>query len=402
MKDEYLAELARLEMRHERRLASMRFFDSYGRAPSSEDELSQFTAQEKTREAEKRRRQAVEEKERDALILANAKQYDQWLEKCFSKLIKVLEHQKPDQTVALRKFTANDQYLKKLEAAGGLSLGLPVSEPDLTGQAKAAFSTLCQGLVCQSPRGDIIGELKEHLDWKPKSYFVSLPHAEFLEEEGIPCLLFVAEPCGIIVIEISKTPSFQKNIWLYSVKDKNGHEEKVDERSFTFKATAPYLLGYYWTDLIPLDWSTESLLVPTILLDALARGLIEDEGVKVKARLGYRTSYNVKGCDEMIEISDGFAGFLRRLKPPWYQDMARLDIIDNKTSEIVQLKLAQSTSPSIVSQQGWSDDDFIACLTSPALGFSAAAAKEKLKILKGKNIDRNITLDEAIRMALKG
>ena len=104
----------------------------------------------------------------------------------------------------------------------------------------------------------------------------------------------------------------------------------------------------------------------------------------------------------MIEISDGFAGFLRRLKPPWYQDMARLDIIDNKTSEIVQLKLAQSTSPSIVSQQGWSDDDFIACLTSPALGFSAAAAKEKLKILKGKNIDRNITLDEAIRMALKG
>jgi hypothetical protein len=389
MKDDFQAELEKIE----RRLASMRFCDKYSRAPSSADELSQFIAQEE-REAARRRELAKEaEEQMNAVYQSMAEQYDQWLKSLFLRLTKVLEHEKPDRTAAFRKLASTEPYLEAVDEAGGLSIGLPFSEPDLTEQAKAAFSALCQ----EFEGNDMKGELQVALDWKAESYFFALPYAEYVDEGG-PCLAFTAWGYGIIAFEVSKKPSFEKGIWLYRVK---GEKRPSDERSFSFAASPPYLLGYHW-HIADLEWPSESLIIPIVLLDSLAKGRIEAEGVRVQARQGDCTFYSVeKGNDETIEISDSFTEFVRRLKDPWYQDMARLGVMDTKTSEIVNLELAQSTSPSNASQQGWSDDDFIACLTSAALGLSAVVAKEKLKILKAKNTDRNISLEDAIKLALR-
>lgn len=384
--EDYLAELKRVK----RRRAAMRFCELQGRAPS-EDELSQFIAQEEREAARRRERAAEAEALMNALCQSNAERYNQWLKSLFLGLMKVLEHQKPDRNVALRKLTSTEPFLEELDEAGGLSIGLPFSKPDLTGQAKDAFSTLCQGFE----GNNMIGELQVALDWKPEFFFFSLPYAEFLDE-GCPSLAFTALVYGVIAIEVSKKPSFEKNIWPFVFKG-----VRQLERSFSFDYPPPYFLGYHW-HIVDLGWSSESLTVPIVLLDCLAKGQIEAEGVRVKARQGDCTIYSVnKGGDETIAISDSFTKFLRQFEPIWYENMADYRIIDDHTSEIVQLKLAQSTSPSTTSQQGFSDDDFIACLTSPALGFSAAAAKEKLKILKGKNIDSNISLEDAVKLALR-
>lgn len=395
--DDYEAELAEIERwgrQLDRGCASVRFLRLYGRLYSDEDELSRFIAQEQALEARSQQEQAAREERKNALYQSVANKYDQWLKSLFFKLTKVLGHQKPDRDVALQKLISNEPDLKALVAAGGLSISLPFSDPDLTGEAKAAFSTLCRGL-----EGAHMGELEEALNWKAEYYFFAFPYAEYIDKAR-PCLAFTAKAYGIIAIEISKKSSFEKSIWLYSVK-----AEKLlsSERSFTVEASPPYFLGYHWDiwDVTDIGRSTKSLIVPIILLDSLAKGQIEAEGVRVQARQGDRTFYSVKGSDETIAISDSFTEFLRRVKQPWYQDMARLGVLDTHTSEIVQLKLTQSTSPSTASQQGWSDDDFVDCLTSPALGLSAVVAKEKLKILKGKNIDRNISLEDAVKLSLR-
>jgi len=354
----------------------MRFFDSYGRAPSSEDELSQFIAQEEREAARRRERAAEAEELMNALYQSNAELYNQWLKSLYLKMTKALEHQKPDRAAALLKLASTELFLEALDEAGGLSISLPFSEPDLTGEAKAAFSALCQGFE----GNDMIGELQVALDWKAEFFPFALPSAEYIDEE-IPCLGFIAKVYGVIALSVSKKSSFEKSILLYRVKG-----VKQDGRSFSFNYPPPYFLGYHW-HIVDLGWSSESLIVPIVLLDGLSKGQIEVEGAKVEARRGACTFYSIEAWDETIAINDRFAGFLQRLKQPWYQDMARLGVLDTKTSEIVQLKLTQSTSPSTTSRQGWKDDDFIACLTSPALGFRTVAANEKLKILKGKNID---------------
>lgn len=388
------AELERFERgvrQSESWCASLRFWKLYRRLPS-EDELSRFIVREQALEARSQQEQAAREERKNALYQSMAGKYDQWLESLFLKLMKGLEQQKSDRTFALRKLTSNKPYLKPLVAAGGFSLGLPFSDPGLTREAKPAFSALCRGF-----EGDHIGELEEALDWKPECYFFALPYAEYIDKGG-PCLGFTAWVYGIIAIEVSKKPSFKKSIWLYRVTD---GKRPSDERIFSFDYPPPYFLGCHW-HIVDLGRSSQSLIVPVLLLDSLAGGQIEAEGVRVKARQGDCTFYSVKkGSDEIIAISDRFTGFLQRLKQPWYQDMVRLGVLDTKTSEIVRLKLTQATSPSTTSRQGWSDDDFIDCLTSPALGLSAVVAKEKLKILKGKNIDRNISLEDAVKLALR-
>ena len=391
----FLAEDERRFRQYDRRLASIRFWKLNRRPPSDEEELSRFIVREQELEARSQQEQAAREERINALYQSMAEKYDQWLKSIFLKLMKVLEHQKPDRTAALRKLTSNKPHLKPLVAAGGFSLGLPVSKPALTGQAKAVL-----GALCREFEGDYIGELQEALDWRAEGFPFAFPYAEYIDKGG-PCLAFTALVYGIIAFEISKKPSFDKLIGLYRVKK----GEKKDEGSFSFPFSfnypPPYFLGYHW-HIVDLGRSSESLIVPIVLLDGLSKGQIEVEGLKVKARQGDCTIYGVqKGSDETIAISDGFTGFLHRLKPPWYQDLARLGVIDTRTSEIVQLKLAQATSSSTASQQSWSDDDFIDCLTSPALGLSAVVAKEKLKILKGKNIDRNISLEDAVKLALR-
>jgi hypothetical protein len=391
LRSENEAELEKIE----RRLASMRFCDKYSRAPSSADELSQFIAQEE-REAVRRRELATEAKEQmNAAYRSIAQQYDQWIGSLFLRLTKVLEHEKPDRTAAFRKLASTEPYLEAVDEAGGLSIGLPFGEPDLTGQAKAAFSALCQEF-----EGDHIGELEEALDCTPECFFFALPSAEFIDE-GIPCLAFVAKVYGVIALSVSKKPSFKKNIVLWVVRNKSGHDENGPGYIYRFEASPPYFLGYHW-HTVDLGWSSESLTVPIVLLDCLAKGQIEAEDVRVQSRQGDCTFYSVrKGSDETIAISDSFTKFLQQLEPPWYECMACYGIIDDHTSKIVQLKLTQAAPSSAASQQGWSDDDLIAYLTSPALGLSAVVAKEKLKILKGNNIDRNISLEDAVKLALR-
>jgi hypothetical protein len=149
-----------------------------------------------------------------------------------------------------------------------------------------------------------------------------------------------------------------------------------------------------WGKLVP---KADKFEVPVALLpglvEALSKGELEPEGAEIVERAPAYTIYRVNGYDKEWKVPDAFLGFLWALAEKGKGWEGLFDLWSCRVLERMPKALPKGTALSLPSA-GFSEEEFIVVLTG--LGLSKTTAKEILK-----NIPHDVSLAQAIRMALK-
>jgi hypothetical protein len=153
----------------------------------------------------------------------------------------------------------------------------------------------------------------------------------------------------------------------------------------------------------PASWSRqEGFAIPLILLAALARGALEDEGVELTRQDSSSMRFLVQGYDGEVTISTKFSQFITDIckDRPLAEGLLAAGVIDKITAGIVQRKVSAMSPPATagVPSGEAGDDNSEVEARLESMGFKETEIK---KMIGSAQLLPGMSIDDKIKEALK-
>jgi len=227
--------------------------------------------------------------------------------------------------------------------------------------------------------------LKDLVSWEVSWQVLTLPCAKY-EVLGVPCLTWCFAVSILVWVRLRLVEkTFTKEFHGYEYTVKVGAEE----------------LGYLY--LGPVEWDDqEGFSTPLRLLDMVAQGKLEDEGIEVMEHEGTSISFCVQGYDEGLTTIDGrFRQFVMDVvkDKTLAQGLLASGVIDGLTAQLVGEKV-KVPLPQLggagANAEKTIDGEVIAALE--AMGYKKGEIKAGMD---GTHLSPAMSLEEKVKAVLK-
>jgi hypothetical protein len=235
-----------------------------------------------------------------------------------------------------------EEYLKQLNsdiASFKTSLSLQRKEPNAHFPKDVSYCNLqvpqdksqeWREVIREKIEASIPKSLCSNLFFKLRTFYCSLPHAEYSLADNVPCLDVSLEL--YVVAEIEYQIKQSQVVFGYSIFNMPNVEE-TGLLGYDYKLFTPDDLnaaGYYF-------WQR----VPCILIQGLLQGNIEPQGTRITKVSESQTSYEINGFDKEISIPNAFSKYLKAIGS--WQGLTEKGIISSKVGEVVARAMERQT-----------------------------------------------------------
>jgi len=221
--------------------------------------------------------------------------------------------------------------------------------------------------------------------WNVESEVLSLPFARY-ELRGIPCLVwdFIVRVLATVEIGLAQA-TFTREFRGYKYPiDVDAHE-----------------LGRCYVG--PTSWCRqEGFAVPLVLLAALARGALEDEGVELTRQDASSMRFLVQGYDGEVTISTMFFRFITDIckDKPLAEGLLGVGVIGNISAGIVQKKVSALSPPATAEVPAGEASDDNAEIIAELLGMGYGPTDIKAMIDRAE-LPPGISLEDKVKEVMK-
>lgn len=253
----------------------------------------------------------------------------------------ITKRKREDEEELQARFEAKE-YLKELNndiTSSKTSLSLQRKDPNAYFPKDVSYCNLqapqgkCQEwreVIGQKIQASIPESLCSNLFFKFRTFYCSLPHAEYSLVDNVPCLDVSLEL--YVVAEIEYQIKQSQVPFGYFIFDMPNVEE-TGLLGYDYKLFTPDDLnaaGHYF-------WQT----IPCILIQGLLQGNIEPQGTRITEVSENSTSYEINGFDKEISIPNVFSKYLKAIGS--WQGLMERGIISSKVGEVVARAMERST-----------------------------------------------------------